>query len=148
MKRFLEEYAGPGKGADRVAAELSAESAAESPAGSGREFHAGDCIGVCIPPAHVVLGRNYRCAPEIVDASAKVIACNRQRVPKQLTSGREPGGCVQLKGFADGREEQSYVLSQCQGRTPQELDHFAVLFRTNGLMGIFAAQLMQAGIPL
>lgn len=52
-----------------------------------------------------------------------------------------------LKGFTGGGEERRYVLSQCQGKTPQELDRFAVLFRTNGLMEIFAAELMQAGIP-
>jgi len=98
-------------------------------------------------PAHVVLGRNYRCAPEIVDASAKVISHNRQRVPKQLLSGREIGGSVLLKGFPGGREERRYVLSQCQGKTPRELDRFAVLFRTNSLMGVFGAQLIQAGIP-
>lgn len=96
---------------------------------------------------HVVLGRNYRCAPEIVDASAKVIACNRQRVSKELTSGRKSGGSVRLKGFAGGREERGYVLSQCLGRTSQELDQWAVLFRTNSLMAVFGAELMQAGIP-
>ncbi|MDE6518753.1 MAG: ATP-dependent helicase, partial [Acetatifactor sp.] len=124
MQRFLEEYVEPQK----------AVVGSGAGAGPDREFH-------------VVLGRNYRCAPEIVDASARVIACNRQRVSKQLTSGREPGGSVQMISFAGGREERRYVLSQCQGRTPQELDRFAVLFRTNGLMGIFAAELMQAGIP-
>ena len=97
--------------------------------------------------ACVVLGRNYRCAPEIVGAAAKVIACNRQRVSKQLTSGREAGGSVQLKGFAGGREERAYVLSQCLGRTSGELNRWAVLFRTNSLMGVFGAELMQAGIP-
>lgn len=95
----------------------------------------------------VVLGRNYRCVPEIVDVSAKVIACNRQRVSKQLTSGREAGGSVLLKGFPGGAEERSYILEQCQGKTPLELERFAVLFRTNSSMGVFEAQLMQAGIP-
>lgn len=98
-------------------------------------------------PVHVVLGRNYRCAPEIVDASAKVIACNRQRVPKQLTSGRETVGSVLLKGFQGGVEERRYVLEQCRGKTSRELDRFAVLFRTNSLMGVLGAQFMQAGIP-
>lgn len=117
MQQFLEEY----KGVDPAA-------------------------GVCAP-AHVVLGTNYRCAPEIVDVSARVIACNSQRVSKQLGSGREPGGSVRMKGFAGGREERAYVLSQCRGRAAQELDRWAVLFRTNGLMGVFGAELLQAGIP-
>lgn len=111
------------------------------------EEYAGAVSGESSTPAHVVLGRNYRCVPEIVDASAKIIACNRQRVSKQLTSGRGPEGGVQLKGFATGREERAYVLSQCLGRSAQELDRFAVLFRTNSLMGVFGAELMQAGIP-
>lgn len=111
------------------------------------EEYAGAAPEKTCAPAHVVLGRNYRCSPEIVDASAKVIACNRQRVSKQLASGREPGGSVLLRGFATGREERAYVLSRCQGRTSQELDRWAVLFRTGGLMGVFGAELMQAGIP-
>ena len=111
------------------------------------EEYAGSVSEENSAPAHVVLGRNYRCVPEIVDASAKIIACNRQRVSKQLTSGRESGGGVQLKGFATGREERAYVLSQCLGRTAQELDRFAVLFRTNSLMGVFGAEFMEAGVP-
>lgn len=95
----------------------------------------------------VILGRNYRCAPEIVEASARVISCNQQRVAKELTSGRGRGGGVLLKGFQGSREERLYVLSQCENRTSEELNRFAVLFRTNSLMGVFAAQLLQAGIP-
>lgn len=97
--------------------------------------------------SHVVLGRNYRCAPEIVNASAAVIARNLQRESKQLVSARESGGSVRLKGFAGGREERRYVLSQCQGKSPEELDRWAVLFRTNALLGVFGAELVQAGIP-
>lgn len=97
--------------------------------------------------AHVVLGQNYRCLPVIVDASARVIACNRRRMTKHLVSARESGGSVQLKGFANSREERGYVLSVCQGKKVQELNGWAVLFRTNGLLGVFAAELMHAGIP-
>lgn len=98
-------------------------------------------------PAHVVLGRNYRCAPEIVKASAAVIACNRQRESKQLVSARDSGGSVRIRGFEGPREERRYVLSECRGRNHGELDRWAVLFRTNSLLGIFAAELVQAGIP-
>lgn len=97
--------------------------------------------------AHVVLGRNYRCAPEVVEASARVIACNRRRMEKQLASNRDSEGKVQLKEFAGGREERDYVLSQCRGRTPSELNRWAVLFRTGSLLAAFGAELMQAGIP-
>ncbi len=98
--------------------------------------------------ASVVLGKNYRCAPAVVEASAKVIACNRQRVDKRLESARtESSGSVQLRGFSGGREQRQYVLSQCQGLPAQELNRFAVLFRTNSLLGAFAAELMQAQIP-
>ncbi len=140
MRRFREEYTTPAY----AVAGLGGRDGLE--AGEKGEPHAGKGV-FTNGPSHVVLGRNYRCSPEIVDASDKVISCNRQRVSKQLTSGREAGGSVLLKGFPGGREERSYVLSQCQGKTSRELDRFAVLFRTNNLMGAFAAQLMQAGIP-
>lgn len=98
--------------------------------------------------AGVVLGKNYRCAPAVVEAGARVIAGNRQRVEKQLVSGRTDGtGSVQLKGFIGGLEERQYVLSQCRSLSAEELDRYAVLFRTNSLMGTFAAELMQARIP-
>lgn len=98
--------------------------------------------------ASVVLGKNYRCAPAVVEAGARVIAGNRQRVEKQLVSGRTGDrGSVQLKGFVGGREERQYVLSQCRGLSAEELDRCAVLFRTNSLLGAFAAELLQAGIP-
>lgn len=97
--------------------------------------------------SHVVLGRNYRCAPEIVEASAAVIAGNRRRESKKLVSARESGGCVRLLGFTGNREERRYVLSQCRGRTCGELERWAVLFRTNALLGVFGAELLQAGIP-
>lgn len=96
---------------------------------------------------HVVLGQNYRCAPKIVEAAAAVIACNRCREHKELASAVESGGIVQRKGFAGGREERQYVLSQCGGKTPGELDRWAVLFRVNGLLSVFKAELLQAGIP-
>ncbi len=97
--------------------------------------------------AHVVLGRNYRCVQKVVDASAKVIACNRQRVEKQFASNRETEGNVRIVGFMGGREERGYVLSQCRGMTPLELDRWAVLFRTGSLLAAFGAELMQEGIP-
>lgn len=98
--------------------------------------------------ASVVLGKNYRCTPAVVEASARVIAGNRQRVEKQLVSGRaQERGSVLLKGFAGGREERQYVLSQCRGLPARELDRYAVLFRTNSPMGAFAAELLQARIP-
>lgn len=97
--------------------------------------------------AHVVLGRNYRCLPAIVDASSRVISCNRHRLSKQLVSAEESGGSVLLKGFAGGRGERQYVISACHGKSVWELDRWAVLFRTNSMLGIFAAELLAAGIP-
>ncbi len=140
MRRFREEYT----------ASISTDACSwGDKEGKGREMgenHANTDFSICAL-SQVILGRNYRCAPEIVDASAKVISCNQQRVDKKLTSGRERGGSVLVKGFQGSREERLYVLEQCEGKTSRELDRFAVLFRTNSLMGVFAAQLTQAGIP-
>lgn len=96
---------------------------------------------------YVALGRNYRCLPAIVDASSRVVSCNRQRLSKQLASAEEFGGSVLLKGFIGGREERRYVISMCQGKSVWELDEWAVLFRTNSMLGVFAAELLAAGIP-
>lgn len=113
-----------------------------------REDYAASCVTgdkKAIP--QVVLGQNYRCAQEIVRASSAVISCNRQREPKRLVSARDFGGSVRIRGFAGAGEERRYVLSQCEGRACGELDRWAVLFRTNSLLGIFGAELIKAGIP-
>lgn len=96
---------------------------------------------------YVVLGKNYRCLPAIVDASSRVVSCNRHRLSKQLVSVEESGGSVLLKGFSGGREERRYVIARCQGKSAWELDEWAVLFRTNSMLGVFTAELLAAGIP-
>lgn len=99
-------------------------------------------------PETVILGKNYRCAPKVVEASAKVIAGNRLRVNKILESGRRDcEGSVRLIGFHKGSEEREYVIERCMGKSTPELDQWAVLFRTNALIGTFTAELLQAGIP-
>lgn len=106
----------------------------------------------------IILDINYRSTGEIVDASHKVIAENRKRFIKELKAfTREKGNPVFIKGFKDRAEELNYLVNQLltyskPGNNPSEdsslaPDTLAVLFRTNILMQVFAAELSAKGIP-
>ena len=77
MRRFREEYAAM----TYTAARSEGQGGFEARGNVQINVDAG--VSDSVLP-HVVLGRNYRCAPEIVDASTMVISRNRQRMLKLL----------------------------------------------------------------
>lgn len=106
----------------------------------------------------IILDINYRSTKEIVDASQRVIAENRKRFIKELSSySKEKGNPVLIKGFKDKSEEFDHIINQLllysrpdadpSGDSPLTSDTLAVLFRTNILMQVFAAELSAKGIP-
>ena len=98
----------------------------------------------------VLLDTNYRSVPEIVDASGKVISENKDRFPKKLkaVSGKEGmGKNIIIQSFTDKPLQYQFLVKQFQACALQELNHVAVLFRTNSQMQSFASVLIRAGIP-
>jgi len=94
----------------------------------------------------ILLNINYRSAKEIVDASVKVISENKNRFIKELKShSNEEVNPVILKGFKDKDEEHDYLVNRLENSPA--CDTLAVLFRTNILMQVFAAELSARGIP-
>lgn len=97
----------------------------------------------------VLLGVNYRCAPQIVDAAGRLIAHNAHRFDKQLKASGETGGEVVFLCFEDQRKENAYVIDQIRravrsGTPPGEI---AVLCRTNTQPRLLLEQMLEQNVP-
>lgn len=98
----------------------------------------------------VLLGENYRSRHQIVNASLKVIALNKDRFTKELKSHQEDGekACVHLQNFEDKESQYGYIAGKLEAeRDRGTLNCCACLFRTNAQMQGFASYLTRAGIP-
>lgn len=97
----------------------------------------------------VSLGVNYRCHESIVEASRRVVEENRLRLPKTLSAGRPSQGerRVCVKGFSDQQDEFAWAAGVLGEAGQEALPGYAVLFRTNGMLQMFAGELMRRRIP-
>jgi DNA helicase-2/ATP-dependent DNA helicase PcrA len=99
----------------------------------------------------VVLDANYRSSVEIVKASGKVIADNRDRFLKQCYAAGADANerdSVRIQVFESRAQELAYLTEQLAAflkACPTE--HCAVLFRTNAYMQNLAVMLTKEGIP-
>ncbi len=101
------------------------------------------------PGARVVtLGRNYRSAEPILRAAASVIANNRRRRPKKLSSEVGEGAPVTVYLAADEGDEARFVADEI-GRLSgtATLGEVAVLFRVNAQSRSFEAELVRRAVP-
>lgn len=99
----------------------------------------------------VLLDLNYRSAPQIVEASLKVIRQNQNRFPKELRAVNtiiNESSRVTLCYFQE-REEQYLAIARQLKKEAEAgtLEQCAVLFRTNSLLQSFALVLKKLGIP-
>ncbi|MGH2948248.1 MAG: ATP-dependent helicase, partial [Solirubrobacteraceae bacterium] len=99
--------------------------------------------------AQIVLGRNFRCRAEILDAAVACVAHNEQRTAKALIAMRGPGGRAQVLAFGSDRHEAQWVAGQIADRLaagvlPTEV---LVLARAGYASQPVQAALAQAGIP-
>jgi len=97
----------------------------------------------------VVLAENYRSAPELLEATNRVIAQARERHPKELWSRKSPGERPELVTCADEAEQTEYVLGRILERREQGLDlrRQAVLFRASHHSLHLEVELGRRGIP-
>lgn len=102
----------------------------------------------------VLLDVNYRSHEEIVKASLRVIAENKERFSKSLiahkkmeqmqVSGEVEAEPVCVKVFQEREEQNQYLTDILAQKNNHE--QYAVLFRTNSYMQSFAARLQRQGI--
>ncbi|MGA2014175.1 MAG: UvrD-helicase domain-containing protein [Solirubrobacteraceae bacterium] len=99
--------------------------------------------------ARIVLGRNFRCRSEILDAAVACVSHNQWREPKALIAVRGPGGHVQVTAFATERHEAHSVASTIADTlaTGVPAAEVLVLARTGYALGPIQGALAQAGIP-
>jgi superfamily I DNA/RNA helicase len=81
----------------------------------------------------VVLGNNYRCHAEILDAADKIIRNNRDRIPKTLVAHKGPGGEVKFQRFPD---EYAEAVAAIEHLAPaiRNGESAAILARTNRIL--------------
>lgn len=97
----------------------------------------------------VVLNRNYRSTPDILDAANSIIANNTNRIPKELYTTRLNERRVCWRHFKSEREEAASVASTiaealAHGAGPGD---FAVLYRSSFLSRGIEQALLREKIP-
>jgi DNA helicase-2/ATP-dependent DNA helicase PcrA len=103
------------------------------------------------PDAKVItLERNYRSTKAILRAASRVIAHNRQRKPKELTTHNPEGQPVTVLTFASSQDEAEGVARRIreavekQGRSYR---HFAVFLRINALSRALESAFLKERVP-
>lgn len=101
------------------------------------------------PGAKVVtLSVNYRSTPEIVNASKRLIAHNKNRYAKDSRAGQESGSPVRLRAYeSTGAMEEALLVRLQQEKKAGDLDECAVIARTSGRFPALAEKCRRAGIP-
>lgn len=119
-----------------------------------------------------LLGINYRCAGEIVEAAGRLIQHNQNRLPKEIVpakkknaaskplfDGRKEEGVpkshfdrqdvVEIKEFARANEENEAICRKLleYRRAGIPYQEMAVLFRTNTQARLLSSKLMECNIP-
>lgn len=95
--------------------------------------------------ARIALETNYRSCKPIVEAASRVIAENRDRMPKRFRAVREEGGAVRVLTFPSEQEETAFLLRELEQAAPAS--DTAVIFRTNRELSEFAGHLARRNVP-
>ena len=91
---------------------------------------------------------NYRSTQVVLDAANQVIAQNKGRIGKTLTTTRAGGEMITVVAAADERDEAEWVVRELETRR-QDWDYgaMAVLYRTNSQSRAFEEQFRRKGVP-
>ncbi len=96
-----------------------------------------------------MLGINYRCTQPIVEAAGKLIAHNKARFPKEITSSRGAGRPVAAIAYEDPAKEARAITQDILDYKKMGYDYgdIAVLYRTNRQPRLLSERLMEYNIP-
>ncbi|MFN3739480.1 MAG: ATP-dependent helicase [Thermodesulfovibrionales bacterium] len=112
----------------------------------------------------IVLDRNYRSQPFIVNASESLIRKNKERIQRSISSIIKEGSPVRVVSVPDDRAEIEFIVQEIEKRIggmshyslmrgiqavegDYSFSDFAVLLRTNNQVLAMEAELKKAGIP-
>ncbi len=98
----------------------------------------------------VRLEENYRSTQVVLDAANGVIAENKGRIGKTLTTRRKGGEAVTVLAAADERDEAEWMVRELQRRSSAgdwRFGEMAVLYRTNSQSRALEEAFRRAGVP-
>lgn len=100
-------------------------------------------------PNDFILNRNYRSTPDILDAANKLIAHNKNRVPKELYSTRLNEHPVVYRHCKSEKEEAQSIAESIQQSVKEgaRYEDNAILYRSSFLSRNVEQALMKAKIP-
>ena len=101
------------------------------------------------PETTIILDRNYRSTPDILDTANAVIAHNRHRIPKKLVATRGRGiKPVHIQAQNEGKEAEA-ICREIETLHKQGMAYsdFAVLYRASHLTRSLEQQLVRRKIP-
>lgn len=93
---------------------------------------------------------NFRSTPEILSVADQLIGHNRRRKPKQLRTGNASGEPVELRLYADGRQEAEAIASEIRTLVDAgkgQYGDFAIFYRVNALSRSLETALMSRRVP-
>lgn len=100
----------------------------------------------------VFLEINYRSAPEITEASLKVISKNEDRFQKNIVSfnNKRGKGTVKILSFPDKKAEAGQIISQITSlnKNGVPFKDIALLYRNNSDMEYISEKLSSLGLPI
>ena len=88
---------------------------------------------------------NYRCAPNILEHAAKLIAHNKLRAPKRIEAFRTSPGEVHVIRASDRWDEAELLLARIRAVGPDA--EWGILGRTNSMLDPLEVSLSGANIP-
>lgn len=95
------------------------------------------------------LEQNYRSTGNILSAANAVIACNQNRLGKNLWTHGDAGEPVELYAGFNDRDEARFILNQIQEWIKQggKRSQAAILYRSNAQSRVLEEELFQANMP-
>lgn len=95
------------------------------------------------------LEQNYRSSKRILDAANAVIACNQNRLGKNLWTSGDEGEKVALYAAFNDRDEARFIIHQIQAwiRQNGKRHEIAILYRSNAQSRVLEEELIQAKVP-
>jgi DNA helicase-2/ATP-dependent DNA helicase PcrA len=97
----------------------------------------------------VMLEQNYRSTKNIIAAANGLIKNNTQRKDKNLWTDNQDGDKIQFRLVATERDEVKYVADTIDilRADIQELNKYAIFYRTNAQSRVFEEEFIARGIP-
>lgn len=96
----------------------------------------------------IYLNINYRCTSEITKISQNLISQNINRLEKNIISGvSKTQGIIDISACESTGEMYQVIIKELQEKNIEDLNHSAILFRTNAALQSFANTLAGKRIP-